>query len=262
MVTVPCSNADRDFYAAHAEAFGIEVQPTMTTARLKAAVEFVHRQSGLLMVYDEAHFLVPQNYSKGTAPRRLNWVRCEVIERGLGCAFFATPQSYKHTLADYVKHTGWNSDQWLGRLAPPVLLPEELGREDLLAVARIHFPEFPEAFLKLIAGYAMTSAGFLKSMDLVAKYARHVASKRESQRIEQADVELALREMMPGTELPVPAVPVVSERTTRRASAPVPQRRGSLSAVALQAGRAESICSPGQRQITPAVDPDQVLDPG
>ena len=62
-------------------------------------VEFIHRHSGLFLLYDEAHYLIPANYHKSTPPRRLNWVREQVIDREFGCAFFATPQSYRDTLA-------------------------------------------------------------------------------------------------------------------------------------------------------------------
>ena len=87
LVTVPESNRERELYAAHADAFGLDCTRTTPTSRLKADVEFICRHSGLFLVYDEAHFLVPQNYSRTTPPQRLNWVRCQVIDRGLGCAF-------------------------------------------------------------------------------------------------------------------------------------------------------------------------------
>jgi len=201
LVTVPDSSRERDFFTAHADAFGIEYGVSTTTARLRRQVEFVHRQSGLFLVYDEAHFLVPVSYHRGTPPRRLNWIRCQVIDRELGCAFFATPQSYRETLDAYVKTTGYCMEQWLGRLAPAVVLPESLDSADVLAVARNHFPDVPEPYLKLISARAMQSEGYLKNMEITVKRACFLAGERGHRAPTLADVQEAIDYMMPGADL-------------------------------------------------------------
>ncbi|MFO1499175.1 MAG: AAA family ATPase [Verrucomicrobiota bacterium] len=199
IVTVPDSNRDRDFLAAHADAFGIDYNESTSSARLREAVEYVHRHSGLFVVYDEAQFLIPSNYSKTSAPKRLNWVRCQVIDRGLGCAFFSTPQSYLPTLERFAKDTGHTMEQWIGRMAPVVTLPEELGREDLLAVASLKFPGIPEPLRKVICGRAMRTAGYLKNIELVATYALFLAKGGQ---VTLEHVETALETVLPGTGKP------------------------------------------------------------
>lgn len=218
LVTVPDSNRERDFFTAHADAFGISYGVKTPVSELKRKVEFVHRHLGLFLVYDEAHFLVPVNYHQGTPPCRLNWIRCQVIDRDCGCAFFATPQSYRETLDAYVKKTGYCMEQWLGRLAPAVVLPESLDSADVLAVARNHFPDVPEPYLKLISARAMQSEGYLKNVEITVKRARFLAGERGRNKPELADVQDAIGYIMPAA---VPQMANVAPR--RRTAAPALQ---------------------------------------
>jgi hypothetical protein len=230
LVTVPESNRERDFFAAHADALGIGHHTKTTNQGLKRWVEFVHRHSGLFLVYDEAHMLVPVSYHKATPPRRLNWVRFQVIDRGRGCAFFSTPQSYRETLDAYVKKTGYCMEQWLGRLAPAVVLPESLDSADVLAVARIHFPDVPEPYLKLISARAMQSEGYLKNMELCVKRALFLAGEHGRSKPDLADVKAAIDWLTPPSASP--ETPVAPPR--RRISAPALQPAGRSAAGRLQ----------------------------
>jgi hypothetical protein len=202
LVDVPESNRDRDFVTAHADAFGIEYTNRTSTQVLRADVQYVNQRSGLFLVYDESQFLVPVNYSKTTAPHRLNWVRRQVVDRDRGCGLIATPQSYRQTLDHYVKTTGYRIEQWLGRLAPAVILPADLGTADLLAVAKLHFPEMPVPFLKLIAARAMRSEGYLKNLEITAKRASFLAEEQGRAHVTIEDVKQAIAQMMPETVAP------------------------------------------------------------
>ncbi len=200
LVTVPESNRIRDFIEAHAEAFGIEHSPATSTASLTAKVKYVHQHSGLMVVYDEAAFLVPVNYTRSTPPTRINYVRCQVIDKDLPCAFFATPQSYRQTLEQYSRVTARKMTEWLGRLAPAVILPPDLDKDDMMAIARIHFPDLPQPYLKLIIARAMQSEGYIKNLEFAAK--RALFNARQDGRLQPSieDVELAIKEMMPQAE--------------------------------------------------------------
>jgi hypothetical protein len=192
---------------------------------LKRQVEFVHRHSGLFLVYDEAHFFVPASYHKATPPNRLNWVRSQVIDRDCGCAFFATPQSYRETMDAYVKKTGYCMEQWLGRLAPAVVLPDSLASADVLAVARNHFPEVPEPYLKLISARAMQKEGYLKDMEITVKRARFLAGERGRSEPELEDVKAAIDYGMPAG-----APQIANPAPRRRTSAPALQSVGRATA--------------------------------
>jgi hypothetical protein len=217
LVTVPESNREADFIRAHADAFGIDYTPGAPILALKDKVEFVVRHAGVMLVYDEFHFAVPISYHKTTPPRRLNWVRTKVIDQGVRCAFFATPQSYDQTLDKYVKTTGYRVEQWLGRLAPPVLLSDVIPFEEIIAVARIHFPEMAQNLLEEMADRAIISDGHLKNLELAGHRARFLARERSHPKPTIKDVVDACEEMMP-TEprLVTEHAPVSALKSVRR----------------------------------------------
>jgi len=152
------SNREADFIRAQADAFGIDYTPGAPISALKDKIEFVLHHAGVMVVYDEFHFAIPISYHKSTPPRRLNWVRSKVIDQNVPCAFFATPQSYDQTVEKYVKTTDYRVEQWLGRLAPAVILSDVIPFEEILAVARLHFPELTQEQLEEMTDRAILSA--------------------------------------------------------------------------------------------------------
>jgi hypothetical protein len=105
---------------------------------------------------------------------------------------------YTGALNRFTNKTGYKMEQFLGRLAK-FKLPETLSREDVIAVAQIHFPEIALPYLKMIAARAMQCAGYLQAVEFTALYARHLAKRagREGN-ITEEDVERAIAERMPG----------------------------------------------------------------
>jgi hypothetical protein len=191
MVTVPASNRERDLLRAHAEAFGLDFTPSTATPHLKEWVEFTLRNTGLFLLYDESHYLVPINYDKGTPPRRLEWVRTEVIDRGIPCAFLATPQSSDETLKRYAEKTHYCLGQWLGRIAPPVVLIDEPSDADYVAVARLHFPDFSPCVLEELCDVAAQKQCGFKWLEQVGRRARHEARMRSADRVALVDARKA-----------------------------------------------------------------------
>ena len=171
--------------------------------------------------------LIPSNYKQTTAPARLNFVRFNLIDREVGCAFFATPQSYRQTLDQYVKTTGYRMEQWLGRMMRPVILPDNLGKDDLLAVAKCHFPDFDELLLKRIVARALISEGYIKNVEIAAKRARFIAREHGRQKVSLPDVREAIEEVLPETVAPMErgedaAPPSPSKRGTCAPPPPMP----------------------------------------
>jgi len=217
LVTVPESNDERSFMRAHADALGLAYHPQSTASALKDKVEYILARAGLGILFDEAHFLVSQNYTEGTPPRRLNWIRARLIDRGVTTAFFATPQSYEQTLAKYAESTGYRIEQWLGRVAPTVILSDVIPFDEIVAVARTQFPELPQALLERLADRAILSDGYLKSLELAGKRARFLSRERGHATPDEQDVLDACADMMP-TAPRVVSVPLVPAE--RAATAP------------------------------------------
>ena len=220
LVPVPPENRKKDFLLAHAAALHYTPPRTISACELDRVIQFIVRHSGLFLIYDESQWLIPSSYTRDTPPMRLDWIRSHVIDSpgAAGCAFFATKQSYRQDLDKFVKKTGFVMEQWLGRMAPIVTLPADVDRDDLLAVARLNFPDIRPAFLKLIAARAMQSEGLLHHIEITAKRARFIA--REAGRPEpgQADIESAIADMMPHALRPALPSPRAS------AAAPLPPR--------------------------------------
>ena len=191
LITVPASNREWDLLNAHAEAFGLDVTPSTPTPDLKKWVEFTLRNTGLFLVYDESHYLIPINYHRGTPPRRLEWVRTEVIDRGIPCAFLATPQSSDETLKRYAEKTHYCLGQWLGRIAPPVVLSDEPTDGDYVAVARLHFPAFSASVLEELCDVAVQKQCGFKWLEQVGRRARHEARIRDTDRVTLSDIRRA-----------------------------------------------------------------------
>lgn len=229
VIRTPSSNGEKDLLRAIAEAFGIQHGHSAGGETLKAKVEFVIRFGGLMMIFDEAAFLMPSNFSATTAPARLNWVRTAIVDCKVPYVLVVTPQSYHGAVSRFVKKTGYSIEQFLGREALRVNLPNELPHEDLLAVARIHFPDTDEDLLGLVAAKAMQSESYLKAVENIARRARYNATKRGAKKLTLRDVDLAISEVMPTA----PALPVRPAEAPQDRK-PRPARVASPAATVLQ----------------------------
>ena len=77
-----------------------------------------------------------------------------------------------------------------------VILPTELEMCDLLAVARIHFPELGDDCLQLIGSKAMQFESFL-AVEAIAKRVRYISKRDGHAEITIEDLDLAINEVMP-----------------------------------------------------------------
>jgi len=202
LVNVPASNTLIDLLRKVADAAGIAYSYKTNQNELKAKVEYVIQHCRLFFIFDECAFLVPQTYSKTSAPVRLNWVRTEIVDRHLPFAAVVTPQSFHGAVKQFVKTTGYVMEQFLGRTLLTVPLPSELEEKDLIAVAKIHFPEMDEDHLGLIAAQAMLSENYLMAVEAIAKRARYIAKREKHRTITLKDLDIAISEVIPA---PAPA---------------------------------------------------------
>ena len=169
VVEVPCSNSLEDLLRCVAESLGIGFSYGTRGQVLRERIRYVLRQSGTFLILDEAAFLLPQNYSATTAPARLNWVRTEVVNRKLPLALIHTPQTFMPAVDKFVKKTAFSMQQFTGRNYRTVEVPTEMDREDLIEVAKIHFPELGYEYLEVIADLAELSENYLQTVEAVAK---------------------------------------------------------------------------------------------
>lgn len=224
VVTVPSDDTLTAFYYAHADALGLDYTPSTSTKALKFDIEFIIANSGLLFIYDESHFLVPQNYTAKTPPARMNWVRSCLIDRGVGVAFFATRQSYQSSMDKYVTKTQYQFEQWLGRIAPPLILPADLDSSELLATARAMFPNLDGDLLEIVVQRCAVRGTGLREIGGAVRYACFLAQRDGRPEPTLDDVDGAFTEFL-GEQQVQPAEP---PRRARGANAlPAPGRRAT-----------------------------------
>jgi hypothetical protein len=246
LVTAPSSNLDADLWRAIADALGIAHDYKTPPRKLKETVEFTVRHAGLMFIFDESHFLLPARYSPTTAPARLNWLRTNLVDRQVPVVLVSTPQAYDHAVAKYVKASGYNIEQWTGRIMLRVTLPGELDFEDLLAIAKIKCPEMDSDLRELIVAKAQQSENFIMAVEAIAKRARYLARRDGHAEITLADVDLATAEFIPGTLAPIPAKITAAKRQTR----PAPRCHAVLSAKALATAEASVNARHGRPAVT------------
>jgi hypothetical protein len=195
LVRVPCDTSMSSFLKRVAEALGIDCSYGSNVCRLKDRIEYVIKHGGLFLVLDEGAFLIPQDYTETTAPQRLNWVRTEIVDRNLPLAIAVTPQSFESAVSRFIKKTHYTMEQFIGRNFLTCRLPAALAEEDLIAVARIHFPEMDENVLGYIASEARLSQNYLQAVEAIAKLARWKAAKA-SRAVGLKDLKGAVAEVL------------------------------------------------------------------
>jgi hypothetical protein len=224
-LAVPSSNAEADLVESVADALGLEYKPGRSGRDLRKRVEYVLRHTCLMMVLNEAQFLFPQRFSATTQPARLNWVRTEIIDKGLPLAICFTPQLYTPGLTSYLKKTGYVMDQWIGRRCIKRELPEQLPDEDLYAVARFHFPLLADDpdYLEVIVRRAIVSPNYLQFMPALAARLEWIMERDGHACISSKLLKSAMNDIMPAApEKPQPddSQPAKHSPAIKRATRP------------------------------------------
>jgi AAA domain len=190
-----------------AKSLGLEVGPKNSLQGLRDRIEYVLRFSRLQLIFEEAQFLLPHNYSRNTTPSRLNWVRRSIMDQNIATVFVCTPQSYEPAMNRFVATTGFAMEQFNERILKTVALPTVLSDEDLLAVMKIHFPNLRAEYLKFVVDEVMsTERNFVSDIKKIALLAKDNAQEAGRKLPILSDVEAAMAEVLPTKQQPASAV--------------------------------------------------------
>jgi hypothetical protein len=197
LVNTPSTNAIGDLLREVAKSLGIEVGSQSLGPAFQSRIDYVLRFSQLQLIFDEAQFLLPINYSRNTAPKRLNWVRRSIIDQGTPAIFVCTPQSYFTARKHFVKTTEFVMEQFDERLLVRQL-PSELSEADLLAVARVHFPDLAEVYLGFVVDTVLaTERNFVSDVEKIATLAKDNAREARHRRPTLSDIQAAVADVLP-----------------------------------------------------------------
>lgn len=218
LVRVPASDSINELLRCVARALLIPYQINTPGAHLRELIAEVLDLTGICLVLDECQFLYGMKVTRTSKPSRLEWCR-EIIDDGCPCVLCTSPQSYKKAEAQFTKATKYPMDQWLGRWIKRIDIPNLLEDEDLLKVARQHFPAADDNLLCEIAGRAGAHHGYLKAIEEVRVCAEYRAGQA-CQEPSTAFIQAALDEV-----LPMPKAATQSQPQADLEQPPKPPRR-------------------------------------
>lgn len=191
-VQVPASNDDISFFRAIAEALGVSASLSMKGVQMRERVEKVLRSAKIMLVFDEAHYLWPQNNRKEALPNRLNWILTAMVNYQVPVALVTTPQ-FTRDQKIVEKKTGWTSAQFVGRIALYKPLPDRLNASELTAIARCHLREGDAKSISLLVDVATISQSYISGIEHAVNRARHEARKQGRAAVTFADVKSAVQ---------------------------------------------------------------------
>ncbi|HEY5552408.1 MAG TPA: ATP-binding protein [Opitutaceae bacterium] len=163
-VRLESGSDEASLFRSIARAVGTASAYNRKASEIRGRVQDTLQPAQLMLVLDEAHFLWPQSARPSrAAPKRVDWVRTALVDFGVPVALLSTPQYFSNACEKF-RAIGWNANQIQRRLAPPVALPETPSQASVLAVTRHYFPKASQREIKLVAGAALTSIGFLTTI--------------------------------------------------------------------------------------------------
>ena len=198
-VQVPCSSDEISFFRAIATALGVSSSLQLKAAEIRQRIEETLASADVILVFDEAHYLWPQNWQRYAMPSRVNWIMTALVNRGIGVALITTPQ-FAITQKKVEKLTGWNSTQFIGRIGHIERLPNRLEKRDLMAVAKSLLPEGDAAIWRVLAAYAAVNACNLQSIDANIKRAKWFAEKSGRSTVSKEDMRRVFSELTGNAE--------------------------------------------------------------
>lgn len=169
------------------------------------------------------------------------------MDRKTPAVFVYTPQTNQPAKKRFVKATGYTMEQFDERILMTVNLPNELSESDLIAVARIHFPELQELHLKYVVNKALaTERNYISDIEKIATLAKYKAKTNGRAVPLLEDINAAIANVLPVGSSPslrsapvaAPGALIAQPAMRRNATSPrrarsdveaVPGRHGALS---------------------------------
>jgi hypothetical protein len=239
---VPATGDDISFIRRIGEAYGTISGTSLRNPQTKERVEKTARAAGMVLILDEGHNLLTQDYRARKRPSRISWLMGGLVNYGVPVAILATRQ-FEEDKRRIKERTGWNWDQFDRRIGIPTYLPSEVRVEDLTAVARAWLPGGDDRSIKALVGYAMLSKSRLAGIVHVVKRAKFEADKA-GRPVVFADIQSAIERRMPVDPETNPAFALRSPERRRSSFASPPRR-------AVPRPFAPKATGPGARETRP-----------
>jgi hypothetical protein len=207
-----------NFFRAMASGLGVSIPATQNPQAIQARIEHVLQGCRLMIVLDEAHHLLTQSAVNRTRPVLLDWVDTALCNYRVPVALLATPQ-WTHCMAAIEGESGWNGDQFRGRLFRHVCLPKVPTEADLRIVAKKLIPAGDSKMIDLAVGRALTSRLYLPALVDLLDESRLLAHKQGRQAFTLQDMKQALSQYcVPSDQAKQRVVDIAQKASRRRGS--------------------------------------------
>jgi len=184
-----------------ARVFGLGHGVSRKSQELQTRTNEVLRESGLMLVLDEAHFLFNQAPRMYSRPEMLDWIDTTLCNQSIPVALVTTPQ-FLRCMERAVEQVGWNYRQFKRRCKRYVRLPERNTPADIEGVAKHLLPGSDSATIKAVVAYAGLSSRDLSGVGDVAREARLLANREGSKKVLFQHVKRAIHEVLIPSDTP------------------------------------------------------------
>ena len=198
---------DTTFFRSLARSIGTNCASNAKAIEMRGSIEAMLQGGHLTVVFDESHYLIPISARPKCAPKRLEWVRRCLVDKGVAVVLVSTPQ-FDRQCTHYEKHLSWNAKQLKGRIIWQNLLPATLPEEEITAVARKIAPQALDSSIKRMVAYAVDAPEYLFGIDRVMKIASCFAQRDKRATPTRDDIKHALDQIAPQKACKAAALPV------------------------------------------------------
>ncbi len=226
MISLTAATTDSLFYEEIFSALGCGDKDSGSNSEMRSAIRDTLRNQDITLVFDEAHCLF--GLSEKASIKRLEYIRTELVNRGVPVVLIITPQFAKR-LSDLESKTSFNVNQFRGRITRWAELPDKPSRSDIECLSRFYLPDVPQSVHRLLSDFAQQSEYPFAAMKQAITEARELLAATPGAALDDDFVSKAIgfalftnkqvAATLPGTDRPA----TTSKRRTNAASTPIEQ---------------------------------------
>ena len=154
LVDLTAATTDILFYQELFKALGCGHVKKGDANELRAGIRAAVETRDLMLIFDEAHCLF--GLSPRASIKRLEYIRTEFVNRGIPVVLVVTPQ-FSDRLREMERTTGFNVNQFRGRITKWAELPKKPSRGDVESVCRHLLPGLDAECTGLMVDCALSS---------------------------------------------------------------------------------------------------------
>ncbi len=176
LIDLTAATTDILFYQELFKALGCGEVRRGDANELRAGIRAAVETRDLMLIFDEAHCLF--GLSARASIKRLEYIRTEFVNRGIPIVLVVTPQ-FSERLREMERTTGFNTNQFRGRITKWAELPKKPSRADVECVCRHLIPGLSDETASLLVDCAVSADTPMAALNNAVLEARMLAEKRD-----------------------------------------------------------------------------------